>query len=97
MSALEHPVERGSFDTDPDVVPFTYTKTGLFAVIKKSSKYRDQQPRCAGKEGVAGAMPFPVSFVDYATDYCVSGNSNSYRIADLHFYVKCRHGWVRLS
>jgi hypothetical protein len=70
---------------------------GLYAIIKKSSKYRYQQPKAKSGEGTGGVMPFPVAFANFQLDYCVSGNSNDYRVEDLNFFVKCGKSWVRLS
>lgn len=77
----------------------------LYAVIKKSSKYRDQQSRAKKGEGIGGAQPFPVSFDSLPAkywfqrdiSYVVRGNSNQYRTTDLTFYVKAGEVWVSLS
>lgn len=67
----------------PDVSPVQ-----VYATIKRSSKYRDQQ---------RGGSPFPVHFDDYHTGYIVFGGANQYRVEDLRFYIKAGGRFVVLS
>ena len=65
----------------------------LYATIKKSSKYADQQPRDGSKP-----IPFEVEVGDGpANEYIVYGNSNQYRIEDVRFYVKWGDRFIPLS
>ncbi len=71
----------------------------LYAKIKRSSEYSHQHK----------GDPFPVELEEgwstrtvatYASPkeiYCVRGNNNDYRIADLTFYVKVGEKFVALS
>ena len=53
--------------------------TQLFAAIREDSKYYDQQP---------AALPFPVQIIDTTGSYRVLGNGDSYRLEDVHLYVR---------
>jgi hypothetical protein len=68
----------------------------LYAKIKRSSEHSHQHK----------GQPFPVQFEAYRGlpnfsnpkgVYCVRGNNNDYRIADLTFYVKVGEKFVALS
>lgn len=63
----------------------------LYATIKKTSTYAHQQRRDNSR-----AIPFEVE-IRGENGYCVYGNSNQYRLADLRFYVKCNERFVSIS
>lgn len=57
----------------------------IYAVIRKRSKYTDQQPR----DGAGHAVPFPVTFVDDRS-YPLRGNNNNYRLEDVNLFVRLK-------
>jgi len=65
--------------------------TDIYAVIKRSSKYRNQQPRERGAD-----VPFAVRFVDDVS-YPVRGNDNNYRLDDLRFFARVADRFVQIG
>lgn len=68
----------------------------LYATIRKSSKYAHQQPRDTSQRS-APPRPFAVEIVGGYDEYCVEGNSNMYRIADVRFYAKRDDRFIALT
>ena len=70
----------------------------VYATIKRTSKYRYQQPTSTrvGGGGLPRTrdIPFCVTFGLIAVhgDYGVTGNANQYRPSDLNFYVRLDSG-----
>lgn len=62
--------------------------TQLFAAIREDSKYSHQQPV---------QLPFPVVIADTTDAYRVHGNGDSYRLEDVHLYVKASGNFRPIS
>lgn len=60
----------------------------LYAKIKKSSKYYNQNNWCIQQPERFGAFPFAVRICPDFRDYCVQGGpGGQYRLADVNLFV----------
>ncbi|MEX2962257.1 hypothetical protein [Microbulbifer sp. TYP-18] len=60
--------------------------TELYAAIREDSRYFNQNPS-------RQLLPFPVSIADTTDTYRVRGNGDSYRLEDVHLFVKAGPGY----
>lgn len=69
----------------------------LYATIKKSSKYYEQNSLAQRDATIFGGFPFPISInpddLGERDNYCVKGGpGGQYRLIDVHLYVKRSDG-----
>lgn len=83
-------------ETTPPIIKPQTEAVQLYAKIKRASEHSHQHK----------GQPFPVELMESRGFwnpanpkgiYCVHGNNNDYRIADLRFYVKLGERFVALS